>query len=209
MAPAQPNLSILRGFVILEEVISSSKPLGSREISRSLGLEHSSVNRILGTLCEIGMLRQNQERKYLPGPHVHFLATLSLHASGLIRASLAVLDPFTQLGAIVAVGTVWRDNVIYLLHSAANADLASSAGVHDHYPRNKSIIGKVLSPDFPDCTYEDRPDVKTRAWGAKIGSHEFGLAVVLPLNHPKAEPPQTMLSLTEEAAEEINRRIYG
>ncbi len=208
MAPAQPNLSILRGFIILEEVITSTRPLGSREISRTLGYEHSHVNRILGTLCETGMLRQNNERKYLPGPRIHFLATLSLNASGLIQASLPILEPFHVMGAVVAVGTVWRENVIYLLHALPTMDLASSAGVHEQYPKNKSIIGKVLTPEAPNCAYEDRQKTNTRAWGARIGSYEFAIAIVLPLDHPKANPPKEMLCMTEQAAEQINNRIF-
>ena len=35
----------------LQAVVTSNRPLGSREVARLLGLEHTRVNRLLGTLC--------------------------------------------------------------------------------------------------------------------------------------------------------------
>ena len=87
MASAQPNQSILRGFLILQEVIVASTPLGSREVSRIVQIEHSTVNRVLGTLVQTGMLQQNTEKKYMPGPRIHVLSALSLTASRLIPSA--------------------------------------------------------------------------------------------------------------------------
>ena len=204
MAPAQPNYSILRGFSVLQEVIGAGRPLGSREISRLLGIEHSTVNRILGTLVEAGMLQQNTESKYLSGPRIHVLSALSLNASRLIPSTLPVLETFHSQGALVALGTLWRDTVVYLLHAKADQDLAHSAGVHESYPADKSVIGHVLMPGGPASMFEDRPDFQERAWGARIGNKEnMGIAVVLPFGHPLADPPQHMLRLVEEAAARI------
>ena len=204
MAPAQPNNSILKGFTILHEEIVATRQLGSREISRILNIENSTTNRILGTLVETGMLQQNSESKYFPGPRIHVLSALSLNASRLIPSALPVLEEFHSQGATVALGTLWRDTVVYLLHARVDQDIAHSAGVHESYPVNKSVIGTVLLPEGPICTYEDRPVLNHRAWGARIGSREnVGIAVVLPLDHPLAEPAEHMLKLVKEAADRI------
>ncbi len=93
---------------------------------------------------------------------------------------------------------------MYLLHARVDQDIAHSAGVHESYPVNKSVIGTVLLPEGPICTYEDRPVLNHRAWGARIGSREnVGIAVVLPLDHPLAEPAEHMLKLVKEAADRI------
>jgi DNA-binding IclR family transcriptional regulator len=210
MAPAQPNNSILKGFIILQEVIVASRPLGSREISRILDIEHSTTNRILGTLVEAGMLQQNSESKYFPGPRIHVLSALSLNASRLIPSSLPVLETFHSQGATVALGTLWRDTVVYLLHARVDQDIAHSAGVHESYPVNKSVIGTVLLPGGPISTYEDRPKYQHRAWGARIGSREnVGIAVVFPIDHPQANPPERMQRLVEEAAHRIHANLRG
>lgn len=202
--PAQPNQSILRGFIVLQEVIVAGHPVGSREIARNLEMEHSSINRILGTLTVTGILQQNKEKKYLPGPRIHVLSALSLNASQLIPSSLSVLEPFHKLGATVALGTLWRDTVVYFLHARPDQDIAQSAGVHESYPADKSIIGTVLASGGPVSAYEDRPEYNTRAWGARIGETEnIGIAVVLPLVHPLANPVGNMQLMIEKAARDI------
>ncbi len=206
--PAQPNQSIIRGFLILQEVIGLGRPSGSREISRLLDMEHSSVNRILGTLAATGFLVQDMDKKYLPGPRIHVLSALSLNASQVIPASLPVLQPFHDLGAVVALGSLWRETVVYFLHAKADQDLAHSVGVHENYPANKSVIGTVLAPGGPTSTFSDRPQVCERAWGARVSEHEnIGIAIVLPIDHPRANPPEVMQHLAEEAANEICRNL--
>lgn len=204
MAPAQPNHSILRGFLVLQEVIVAGRPIGSREISRLVDIEHSTANRILGTLVEAGMLRQNADSKYLPGPRIHVLSALSLNASQLIPSTLPVLEALHAQGALVALGTLWRDMVVYLLHARAEQDIAHSAGVHEHYPANRSVIGKVLQPGGPKSMWEDRIELNERAWGARIGDKEnIGIAVVLPFDHPMTDPPERILHQIELAADKI------
>ena len=189
MLPAQPNQSILRGFNILQEVIAFGRPVGTREIARMLDLELSAVTRTLGTLAATGVLQQTKDKKYEPGPRIHVLSALSLNASQLIPASLTALKPFHDLGATVALGTLWRDTVVYFLHARADQDIAQSAGVHESYPANRSIIGKVLKPDGPLSAWEDRIQFNHRAWGARIGEYEqVGLAIVLPIDHELASP---------------------
>ena len=209
MAPAQPNYSILRGFLVLQEVIVAGRPIGSREVSRLVNIEHSTVNRILGTLVEAGMLQQNTDSKYLPGPRIHAFSALSLNASRLIPATLPVLEAFHAQGALVALGTLWRDMVVYLLHARVEQDIAHSAGVHESYPANKSVIGKVLGPGSPKSMWEDRPELQERAWGARIGEKEnIGIAVVLPFGHPLADPPERMRMQVELAAEKIQYNLH-
>jgi len=132
------------------------------------------------------------------------MSALSLHASGLITASLPVLEPIHNMGAIVALGTIWQDTVAYFLHARVGQELLHSIGVHENYPVSKSIIGTVLSPGGPRSAWEDRPERGQRAWGARIGEFgTVGIAVVLPMDHFSANPPEFMLKKTELAAEEI------
>ena len=150
------------------------------------------------------MLYQDKESKYHSGSGIHVLSALSLHASGLITAALPVLEPIHAMGAVVALGTVWHETVLYFLHARVGQDLPHSVGVHENYPINKSIIGTVLKPGGPMSAWEDRPERGQRAWGARIGeTGTTGIAVVLPLNHFSADPPEFMLKKTEEAAAEI------
>lgn len=202
--PSQANQSLIYGFEVLQEVIAAKQPIGSREVARRLNMEHSRINRLLKTLVSIGMLYQDRDNKYCPGSGIHVMSALSLHASGLITASLPVLEPIHTMGAIVALGTIWRETVVYFLHARVGQDLPHSVGVHENYPINKSIIGTVLSPGGPPSAWEDRPERGQRAWGARIGDYGIaGIAVVLPMDHFSSNPPEFMLRKTELAAAEI------
>lgn len=180
MAPAQPNQSIITGVTVLQEVVTANRPVGSRELARRLGLEHSRVNRVLGTLVHIGMLRQDDARKYSPGAGIHVLSAQSLHASGLIPASLEPLARFQRLGATVALGTVWRDSVCYLLHAGPDDDLAATAGAHETFAVDDSVIGVAFARAERVVRW-DRVDRKQVSWAAKIGSPAYAaIAVVVP-----------------------------
>jgi len=90
------------GVTVSQEVVTANVPIGSREVARRLNLEHSRVNRVLGTLVHIGMLRQDESKKYSVGPGIHALSAQSLHASGLVSASLGPLSDLLRPGATVA-----------------------------------------------------------------------------------------------------------
>lgn len=204
MPPAQANQSILSGLEVLQEVIAAGFPLGSREVARRLGMEHSKANRILGTLAAGGMLQQNRQSKYLPGPRIHILSALSLHASRLVPAAIPELERFQQEGATVALGTIWRDTVVYLLHADPNDNLAATAGAHESFPRERSILNAVLGENTDAVGWADRPEEAQRTFAARIGRHgTAAIAVVLPRDHPNVEPAGSFLQRVADAADRI------
>lgn len=204
MAPAQVNQSIVSGFDILQDVISAGTALGSREVARRMNMEHSRANRILGTLAAAGMLQQTADSKYIPGPGLHALSALSLHASGLLPAALPVLEGLHRQGATVALGTLWRDTIVYLLHANPNQDLAHSAGAHENYPKEKSVLSRVLDADTENCCWIDTEGSQERAFAARIGNAgSMAIAAVFPLDHPSARKPEETLRLVRQGAEQI------
>lgn len=171
-------------------------------------MEHSRANRILGTLAAAGMLQQNSESKYLPGPRIHVLSALSLHASGLVTAALPILRSLQERGAVVALGTLWRDTVVYLLHANPDDDIAATAGAHANFPLKQSVFGRVLGQvngtSLPSAVWMDRPEIGERSWAARIGQNgTAGIAAVLPIDHPEGDPPERLLELLVSGAAEI------
>lgn len=144
MAPAQVNQSIINGLNCLEFVVSANGPIGSREVARAVGLEHTRVSRILGTLCAEKMLEQTADRKYRPGPGVHVLSALSLRGSGMLAAALPYLRELQLPDMTVAMGVLWRGRVSYLVHATERMNVEEAIGAHRLYPAKASIIGHVL-----------------------------------------------------------------
>ena len=97
---------------------------------------------------------------------------------------------------------------MYLLHARSDQNLAHSAGVHQGHPAGKSVIGTVLAPNGPEVCYEDRIPYNHRAWGGRIGIQEnIGIAIVFPIDHPEANPPEKMLQRTKLAAKQIFKNL--
>ncbi len=208
MQSFQANKSILTGFTILEEVLVSGEPIGSREISRRLSIEHSKVNRILSTLVVSGMLQKTEDRKYFSGPALHIFTALSLHHSKIITHSLPVLKEFQKEGATVALGTLWRDVVVYLLHANPQKDLALTTADHENHPKDKSIIGLLLQEEDKQSICMEREDSKEVACAARLGSlSSVGIAVVYPSEHPCAKDLVQLEQRVLLAGEAIARKM--
>lgn len=149
--PAQVNQSLRDGLICLLELASMETPVGSRELGRRLGFEHTRVNRLLGTLAYMGLAEKTSDRKYLPGPGLHVLTALSLRGSRLFRAAMPSLKTAAQrTGLKVALGLRWRTHVAYLFHGDPTGDISAGIASQHLYPAEHSSIGLVLLAQLPD-----------------------------------------------------------
>jgi DNA-binding IclR family transcriptional regulator len=132
------------GMQCLQLLASSQESIGSREMARKLGLEHTRAHRALGTLEQMGFAVRTADGKYRPGPAIHVLAAQSLRGSRLLGASLAQLRELHSRGLTVALGVLWTDQVCYLIHARPHQKLDESIGSHELWPANNSSLGAVL-----------------------------------------------------------------
>lgn len=142
--PAQPNQSLQRGLAVLQALLAHGRPVGSRELSRELEMEHTRVNRLLGTLGSLGVVRRTPEGKYGAGPGIHVLAAQALRGSGLLAAALPHLTALRNRHTTVALGVLWRRQVCYLLHARPGRSLEESIGSSDLVPAERSSLGLAL-----------------------------------------------------------------
>ena len=142
--PAQPNQSLILGLACLEAVVTAESPLGSRELARQLGLEHTRISRLLGTLCHLGLIQRTPARKYRPGPGIHVLSAQSLRGSGLLATSLPLLKPLLRERLTVSLGVLWKHQVCYLVYASPGVPLERALGAHGAYPVHESILGRAL-----------------------------------------------------------------
>lgn len=115
-----------------------------------LGMEPTRVNRLLKTLAFVGLARQNEQRKYLPGPAIHVLAAQSMRGSGLIRRALEPLESLFDLDLQVAMGVLWDDQVCYLYHHSPGESAGEGLGREPLYPAASSGLGQVLLAEWPE-----------------------------------------------------------
>lgn len=148
---SQPNQSLIDGIRCFQELTTSDRPLGTKELSERLGINMIKVNRLLRTLKSIGMAEQNPQKKYRPGPVVHVLAAQSFHSSALFRAAThaAIRHPYDD--RTLAIGILWKDAVVYMYHALAHQNPAEGLGGYHLYHASQSSIGKALLAEMTDA----------------------------------------------------------
>ncbi|MEI6236229.1 MAG: hypothetical protein WCT04_24500, partial [Planctomycetota bacterium] len=114
-----------------------------------LEMEHTRVNRLLGTLAFLGFAEKTAQRKYRPGPGVHVLAAQSLKGSRLLTAALPVLKELRDPKLTVALGVLWQGQVCFLFHARPWHTFEEAIGRHALWPAEKSSAGVVLLAHRP------------------------------------------------------------
>lgn len=169
--PAQPNQSLMNGLACLQAVAVSTEPVGTRQLARELGLDHTRVSRLLGTLLHLGLVAQTPERKYIAGSGIHVLSAQSLYGSGLLKRALPYLRPLVKERLTLALGVLWRWHVCYLVHAKPGQQPEDAIGAHTPYPAHKSIGGLAL---LSACSDAELNDMKRLA-DPPLSNDEFSL----------------------------------
>ncbi|GDY11302.1 global regulatory protein [Planctomycetota bacterium] len=145
MLPAQPNQSLIDGLEVLLGAVDAAEPVGVRELARRLGLETTRTQRLLGTLAHLGLLHRTDNGRYGPGTGLHVLAAAATAANGLLAKALPELDRLQRATKMtVALGSLWRDRVVYLAVFAKDRDPLTAVGASRSYPIQRSSIGVLL-----------------------------------------------------------------
>ncbi len=218
--PAQPNRSLIEGLGVLLGLVQRGQATGVRELARVLGLSPTRTQRYLATLAHLGFCIRTPDRKYAPGPGVHALSAISLSASGLAARALEVLPGLNDLGAIVALGVLWRDSVSYVYFSQPNHPDARILGKDQGRPATESVIGLLLlawqsetsiSEILPEKAKKLRPTLSTyrRQGFARRVSPDGSVSLAVPVG----DPPFAGLALSEIpctiSEKEVLERLSG
>lgn len=189
---AQPNLSLGRGVEVINALASADGPVGSRELSRRISMEHTRVSRLLGTLAQLGLAERTADRKYRPGPGLHVLAANALRSSsGLLQAAFPEIRMLLDAGHGAALGVLWRDQVCYLYHGMPGQPLERGLAGSSIYPAEHSSIGMAVNafraePDRRMFHGQTLGEVRRRGWAlADTGTNGIGhQSLAVPIGEP-------------------------
>lgn len=208
----------MAGLECLQALAGAEQPIGSRELARALGVEHTRVNRLLGTLAAMGLAERTAERKYVPGSGLHVLAAMSLRGSRLLSAALPHLQRLHNALPThsVALGVLWRTQVAYLFFAEPGAELQAAIASRALYPAEKSSIGLALlaardtgevrglyhaaAPPERDSLLRSLTDIRKRGY-AFVDSTTLGVAV--------GQPPTAGLAVAGDIAESDLPRLVA
>lgn len=144
MPPAQPNQSLIKGILCLQTMVFEGRPIGTRELARRLNVEHTGINRLMGTLAAIGLAEKNADHKYQAGPGIHVLAAQSLQSSRLLVCALPYIRALMDENLLVSLGVLWRKHICYLFHGNNRRALENGIGASQPFPAFKSSIGTAI-----------------------------------------------------------------
>jgi len=148
---SSPYLSIQKAFGILE-LLAAESPRGVGEISETLGLEKSSVSRLLKGLAELGYAAPDARRgQYHASPRVLRLAQNYLDGDPLVREAQAVLHELAQATRASAHVAVLVDGDLVIVAKEPSPErIQVQTRVGGHTPLHASAMGKVLLAGLPD-----------------------------------------------------------
>ncbi|WP_413736376.1 helix-turn-helix domain-containing protein [Sodalis sp. RH21] len=147
---SQPNQSLIDGIRCLQYLVASGRAIGCRELARDLDMNASRVNRLLMTMSSIGLTRQDEKRRYLPGSGIHALAAQAMRGSSLFRKSLDILTEHAPHDHVVALGVLWENKVVYLYHAKPGQHDYQALVDYQIQPAVFSVLGLALLADFTD-----------------------------------------------------------
>ncbi|MET4433210.1 IclR family transcriptional regulator [Mycolicibacterium sp. 624] len=144
-----------RAFTLLDMIVGSSEPRGLSDLVRSSGLTKPTVRRLLVLLSDLGYVRQNDAKQYLPGAK-----SLDLAARAMTRIDFA--DEFTDVlaGMRVRVPATLALNVYGDHRLATVATLTSHSG-YRVAGRSVSAVGlHATASGKAILAHLPRPDVE-------------------------------------------------
>jgi DNA-binding IclR family transcriptional regulator len=115
-------------------------------------MEHTRVNRLLGTMRFLGLAEQTPDRKYVPGAGLSVLAAMGLRGNRLLKVALPHLERLVaEVNRGVALGVLWRTQVCYLYFGWPGMPVEVSLAGAGAWPAQDSSIGHVLLAEHPDA----------------------------------------------------------
>lgn len=196
---AQPNQSIQKGFAALEALAAAPGPMSTGELSAALKLDKSVTSRLLLTLHGLGYVDRLKRGLWRPHTALLALSLLGLKNSPLVQARPIMSSLIDRFKCIVALGTLWRDQVVYLYHSTNKETLT---GFGHLFPAKESSIGLLLTQKDPPRHYlvtRDNGDISL-AVPVRFRDSLFGLAIAGP---PRVYKGDATIAVLEEAAKQI------
>lgn len=144
------NQSLARGLQVLTILVDAHRPMSPTEIAQRIGIHQSSASRILAGLSEAGFVRKTNGRRFTPDFGVLTLSS-AVHDFDLINKPRAVMEEAARRtpGAMLSLGMLWRDHIIYFLRTKAGSETVDFIG--SGYPLHLSTPGLRLLLDLPEA----------------------------------------------------------
>lgn len=188
--------SLARGLKIMELLAASADTVGVTELADELGIDKSSVSRLVQTLANRGYAEQDpQSRRYRLGPQVVRLSRSLLTRMPLREeAKPFLIELVDRTGECAHLAILAQNQALYIDQVESPASLRVTTGVGTLAPLHSTALGKSLLafdgtavlpetlPAFTPRTITDPESLRlhleqTRCQGYALDDEEYELGV--------------------------------
>ncbi|MEX0152737.1 IclR family transcriptional regulator [Microbacterium sp. LMI1-1-1.1] len=146
--PAAPRSALAKGLDMLEAVLTTDR---LSELARATGMSPSTAHRVLNELVSAGWVSQDEDKRYLPGRHLHSIAGLLREDGEIGRAARPYLEELRRAsGMTVHFGIVKGDSVMYADKLDGLGSYRMKSRVGGIVPLHSTSIGKAYLATLPD-----------------------------------------------------------
>lgn len=147
--------SIERGFAIIDLIARADHALTLAEISKAIGLHTSTTFHLLRTLCVIGPVKQDADKKYRIGPYIYGLAAGAATEANLVADAMPHLEWLAnETGETTHIAVMANDMAVILARHEGKATVRLSERVGAQRPAYCTAIGKTLLAQLSDKDIE-------------------------------------------------------
>ncbi len=152
MSPAKrtpddpPHQTLAKALLLLDAFDERQPEWGVRELARKLGLNPTTVHRIVATFLKAGYLEQNpQTLRYSLGPKVMKLASLYTHRNPLPKIARRIFESYAdRFEHNFYLGALNQYEMVYLAALDGRGPLKVVADIGGTSALHSTALGKIL-----------------------------------------------------------------
>ncbi|MBC7227933.1 MAG: IclR family transcriptional regulator [Thermoflexales bacterium] len=144
--------SLVKGIKLLEVLADTGRAMGVSELSRTLGLDKSTVYRLLATLKARGYVEQDPEtRKYAVGPKMIAVSSRILGNNDVYLQARPVMKRLLQeTRETVHLAMRMENQVVYIAQEISPEVVSVNTEMGQREPVHCTAVGKALVAFLPD-----------------------------------------------------------
>lgn len=147
--------SLERAFSIIDVVSRSPNPLSLSEVSGAVKLHPSTAFHLLRTLCSVGALSQEADKRYRIGAYIYGLAAGAMSERNLISNTRPELEKLAkQTGETAHIAVMSKENAVILNRVEGSSPVAFAERIGSLRPAYCTAIGRVLLAQKSDAAIE-------------------------------------------------------
>ncbi|MFT5834999.1 MAG: IclR family KDG regulon transcriptional repressor [Cognaticolwellia sp.] len=150
------NGSIQKAFKILERFTLEKPEWGVTELAKAVGSNKSTIYRMLATLEQLGVIRQNTDSdKYSLGLKLFELGNrVKIHASFVKQTHSELEKVAEDIRETVHLAILKNNQVFYIDKAESPQGLAMSTNIGTYRAAHATSLGKVLLAFIPNSSLE-------------------------------------------------------